>query len=177
MMDRLANAFNRWFSSPRGVVQIFFFATLWPIFDLLVPRFDPNMFHYLAVMTWFSGWTQPLLALGSAVAAGASTKALGTLMDIVRSMRLLLKNQEDTMAAVRAILERLDDRTEVMQMRDKADATDIDVIRAFVESIGPDFPAKLAAMISNHGRIGRIIDEYELRREKAAQHGDAPPEG
>ncbi len=57
-----------------------------------------------------------------------------------------------------------------MQAYDQLDAVDLDVIRAFVESVGPDFSARFRAIEANHAalrpllaRIAHVLDHWEAQ--------------
>lgn len=86
------------------------------------------------------------------------TEALQT---ILTSLVGLVEQQDARDAQMAELLK-------TMQAYDKLDAADLDVIRAFVESVGPEFADRFAAIESNHaalrpllGRMARVLDHWE----------------
>ena len=116
-MHKMILAFNRWFSSTSAVITIFIVTSIWPLTVVIIdPHLDPHLFIFLAVLQWFGGWTQAMLAVGSRVAATEAEKASA-------GQEVLLRNSLDTMKALKLLMEKLQGRmdfvaSEVDRMED-----------------------------------------------------------
>lgn len=128
MIDRLIRRFSVWFSSSGAVWQTTVLVLVWVIAEQVFPQSDPHGFVLLYVLTVYSAITQPALAFASDQAASEAARATG-------AARQMLQNQTDTMEAVAAILERMDDNVTQMRHYDAADARDLDEILAFVREV------------------------------------------
>lgn len=67
--------------------------------------FDPHGFWFLFAATWFSAWTQPALAYGMA-------RIMGLVLKLLHGIEQMLVNQQATMRAQLAVLERLEKNLE-----------------------------------------------------------------
>lgn len=119
-MQRLIDAFSRWFSSSVSVWQTTAVVLLWVGVEVAQPQLDPHGFLVLYVLTVYSAVTQPALAY----AANQSTAAAQTTM---RAQEQLLRNSIDTMEAVLEVLR---------QLRASVDAIEDEVSRESPESPG-----------------------------------------
>lgn len=104
-MQQWMTRFNAWFSSAAGVIQVTAVVCGWVLLEQIFPRWDPNGFLLLYVLTVWSAVTQNLLAYGSAQAAREAEK-------VTAFQSRLLQNQADTMAAMQALLQRLEAQIE-----------------------------------------------------------------
>lgn len=76
---------------------------------------------------------------------------------MLEALHLILQHQEDRDGQIATLLDH-------MHTLEKADAQDLDQVVAFVSSIGPDFPAQLAAMLANHQRLSALMDQWQQTR-------------
>ena len=76
---------------------------------------------------------------------------------MLEALHLILQHQEDRDGQIATLLDH-------MHTLEKGDAQDLDQVVAFVSSIGPDFPAQLAAMLANHQRLSALMDQWQQTR-------------
>lgn len=112
--------------------------------------FAPMMTYF----TWESELLNRLLIMKAERSEGAQAAQDATLLHLLRQGQ-----ERDT--TLLQMLDSLQQIVQTMQAYDKDDAQDLDVVREFVESIGPDFPAKLAAIMANHQALGQLIAEWK----------------
>ena len=67
--DRTLARFNRWFCSEGGVYQTFLVVLAVVILEAVDRSLDPHAFVLMAVLTVYSGITQPMLAYANTQAA------------------------------------------------------------------------------------------------------------
>lgn len=85
---------------------------------------------------------------------------------ILMATMALTRQQMRQSDAQATMLEALHRILETMQQYDRADSQDLDAVVAFIDQIGADFPAKLAAILANHERLKQLMDEYQAQRQE-----------
>lgn len=93
-VDHLADAglirFTEWFQSSGGVWQTFMVVLAVTVLELSKPSIDPHAFILMAVLTVYSGITQPALAYGNAVSSMKLDEAISKLDDVMRNVNRTL---------------------------------------------------------------------------------------
>ncbi|QQE80944.1 hypothetical protein GI364_11465 [Alicyclobacillus sp. SO9] len=134
--ERWLAAFSKWFGGVPGFKQQTLVIALWTISILTGIVHDPGMLHFLIVLTIYSAITQPMLAIGSAIATrltAAQSKRLEEQSEKIeqqseRTERLVESSihMQEAMRDMMAVLIQSVSRTE--QLTDDI-SDDIDAIR------------------------------------------------
>lgn len=122
--------------------------------------FAPMMTYF----TWESELLNRLLIMKAERSEAAQLAEDQAIFRLLQNSADAAEANQQMLTSVASLLEQMQTVLTTMQQYDKSDAQDLDAVVAFIDSIGSDFPAKLAAMLANHERLKELMDAYQAQR-------------